>query len=103
MKKVWYALLIAAVICLITCPGKEKHTEALTNAIQTELTDMDSEDGDGWAMLGSTVGASIANIAINSSLTVDNYFLFSVGHISWMGEKETVSFGIMNHVFTLGD
>ena len=105
MKKVWYALLIVAVICLVTCPDKDAHTEALTNmandVIQKEVAN--TADGEGWAMLGSALGAGIANIAISTTLTVDNYFLFSVGRISWMGEEETVSVGILNHVFTLAN
>lgn len=51
---------------------------------------------DGWELLGSMIASSLAEAVIDNSLSVKNYFLFSVGRI----EGKTVSIGILGHVFT---
>ena len=53
--------------------------------------------------LGSTFGSYLVSGIINQRLTVSDYILFSTGHITWEGETKTISFGILNHVFTFED
>jgi hypothetical protein len=52
------------------------------------------------ALFASSLVSGISNLVIDSRLSVDNYFLFSVGKVTFDGESKIVSVGLLNHVFT---
>ena len=54
-------------------------------------------------MLGSMIGTGIGGLVIDNMLKVDNYFVCSVGTITYEGETKIVSVGLLNHVFTADD
>lgn len=53
-------------------------------------------------MLGSMIGTGIGELVIDNMLKVDNYFVCSIGTITFDGETKVVSVGVLNHVFTPG-
>ena len=53
-------------------------------------------------MFGNMIAARIVDAVVGQFMTVDNYFIFSVGKIGYDGKEKTVSFGILGHVFTFG-
>lgn len=107
MKGFLYTLLIMfalSLVCIVTCPDKNAHSEALMKlfnvAWQTELTESGIDGNEGWAMLGSALGSGIAEYVIEKQLIVDNYFVCSVGRFIYEGEENIVSVGVLNHIFT---
>lgn len=92
-------------ICVISCPDKEAHTEAImenvNELIDEEITEEITGDEDkALALLASSFVSGISNLLIESRLSVDNHFLFSIGKVTFDGESKIVSIGILNHVFT---
>lgn len=108
MKAIFYILLIVLIlggICVATCPDSEAHSEALKDLINQVITaelSVEEEDAD-LVMLGSMIGTGIGGMVIDNMLNVDNYFVCSIGTITYDGETQIVSVGVLNHVFTADD
>ena len=105
MKKLLLLILILVAItgtCVVTCPDKASHTAALKEVLNTALTEELSSSGSdaGLVMFGSMIGTGLGGLVIDNMLKVDNYFVCSVGTITYDGETRVVSIGVMNHVFT---
>lgn len=107
MKKLLLFILIlvaVAGVCVVTCPDKEAHSEALKDLVNTALTEElaegVSESEAGFVAFGSMLGTGLAGIVLDNTLKVENHFVCSVGTITYAGKTKIVSFGILNHVFT---
>lgn len=107
MKGFLYTLLfvfILSLVCVVTCPDKNAHSEALMKlfnvAYQAELAEITTDKNEGWMMLGSALGSGIAEYIIDKQLIVDNYFVCSIGRFNYDGEENIVSLGVLNHIFT---
>ena len=108
MKNLLTFILILVFIsgfCVISCPDKEAHSEAImenvNNLIDGELTkEVTDETEKALVILASSLVSGISNLVIDSRLSVDNYFLFSIGKVTFDGESTIVSIGLLNHVFT---
>lgn len=107
MKKLLLSILIVvavAGVCVVTCPDKEAHSEALKDLVNTVLTEGlaegESETDAGFVAFGSMLGTGIAGIVLDNTLKVENHFVCSVGTITYAGKTKIVSIGILNHVFT---
>lgn len=97
------ACLTALVIALaVTCPDKKDHERAIASVTKEWMGDkLDSWGMDG--MLGSMfrmLGGMSADYAIDEMIDVDDYFLWSVGHLNIGNEQYRTSIGVMGHVFT---
>ena len=110
MKRIFYSFICVfslLLVCVTTCPDKSAHSEELMNlfnvAFQSELSNITTEENEGWVMLGSALGSGIAEYVINQHLVVDNYFVCSIGRTIYEGEKKIVSVGVLNHVFTMSE
>ena len=111
MKSILYllfAVIILGGVCVVTCPDHDTHSEALKNLLNNVLTaelskDVSTEEDAGWAMFGSMIGAGIGGLVIDNILSVENYFVCSIGTITYGGEIRIVSVGLLNHVFTIRD
>lgn len=105
MKKfLLFVLLLVTItgICIVTCPDKESHSTALKEAMNMALTEEFSDGGSDAevVMFGSMIGTGLGGLVIDNLLKVDNYFVCSVGSITYDGETKVVSIGVLNHVFT---
>lgn len=109
MKGFLYTLLVLlalACVCVVSCPDKSAHSKALKELLNTVMTEelnkeVETDEDAGWAMLGSMIGTGIGGLMIDNMLKVENYFVCSVGTMTFDGETKIVSVGIMNHVFTI--
>ena len=107
MKKLLLFILIlvaVAGVCVVTCPDKAAHSEALKDLVNTALTEElaegVSETDAGFVAFGSMLGTGLAGIVLDNTLKVENHFVCSVGTITYAGKTKIVSIGILNHVFT---
>lgn len=105
MKKFLISVLILVAVtgvCIVTCPDKASHAETLKNVVNTALNEelSDGETDSPLVMLGTMIGSGIGGLVIDNMLKVDDYFVCSVGTMSFDGETKVVSVGILNHVFT---
>lgn len=88
MKKLLLFILIlvaVAGVCVVTCPDKASHIEALKDVLNTAITEELSDSGDsdsdaGFIMFGSMIGTGIGGLVIDNMLKVDNHFVFCLQH-----------------------
>jgi hypothetical protein len=102
MKAFFSILLIIVILsatCVVTCPDKEAHTDALmevlTDVVEEEMGDEMNENV--LSMTISSMALGLGKMVVKNTMDVDNYFLFSVGKVG----ENTISVGVMNHVFTI--
>lgn len=98
-------ILFIAGVCVVSCPKHEDHSKTIiakfNKVIDKELSDKTNNDTEkAFALLASTICSGVSEYVIEKRLSVDNYFIFSVGKISLDGEDKIVSIGILNHVYT---
>jgi len=100
------AVVVAAMVA--TCPDSRRHKEVVTNVMTETLNDMSASgaaDDDllthGIRVVGDLLVGSVAETAVDKMLTVDNYFVCSIGRIRYDGNDHLVSAGILGHVFTV--
>ena len=90
-------LLIAM---MVSCPKKSSHTEVLADRITSIIND-EMEDDSVMLALSSLFGGPISKYVVNNCVNVKDYVLFSVGKFEYEGKRNTVSIGILGHVFTV--
>ena len=97
------ALVALAITMGRTVPDKKAHKEAMMEAIKAYVDDEATQRGLGDNIL-TDLGKGIVNktieVALNSKLEVDNYFLFNTTYVNLGDEKKTLSLGMFDHVFT---
>lgn len=106
MKKI-LVLLVVLGIMVATCPSRDDHKTAITNAINGAVNETissaadDSNVGTGIAFLGSLLANSVVNVFIDQVMDYQNYFIFSKTEGTFDGETKTLSYGVFGHVFTV--
>jgi hypothetical protein len=98
-------------VAVVTCPDKQAHQDAITaemnGAIDSAIKDKtglgDSDLGNSLSKITSKLTSKILGAAFETAVTVDNYFVFSVGKIDLDDKPKTVSVGLFGHVFTTFD
>lgn len=96
-------ILFAILLAMVTCPGKEAHVEAVKAAVTGYVDDKvteKQEDNSAMLFLGTLLASKLAEMFLDTKMEVKNYFVFSVGQITFEGKTRTVSIGAFNHVFT---
>ena len=108
-KKLGWIVALAVIIALlgiavVTCPDKQAHKDAILAVINEKLNEniqKNTKDGDeSLAILGASLGTSITGWILDSGLSVDNRFIYSVGKFNTGKEIKQVSVGVFGHVFT---
>ncbi|MBQ7691300.1 MAG: DUF4339 domain-containing protein [Muribaculaceae bacterium] len=100
-------LLLVVTVLAVTCPSSEKHKDAIARASQSWLTEkvqlLTSPLGEFAPLVGGAIdwiGGHGMGYLIDHYVEVDNYVVCSVGRIDIGSKKETVSIGVLGHVFT---
>ena len=52
-------------------------------------------------VFGALLGGLLLSATIESMITVDDYFVFNVGKVTYEGEDRVMSIGAFGHVFAL--
>lgn len=92
-------ILLGLVVAMaLSCPKKEQHRDSLTDKLSSViLEDADSD----IAIVSHMLGNPISKFIVDTYVTVDDYFLCSIGKFDHNGKTSIVSVGILGHVFTL--
>ena len=107
-KVIGFGIVVLVLLLLaFTCPDKQQHQEkikmTISNAIDEKFVESAPESEQGFAFIGSLLVTKIVDIFLSNKLQVNNYFFFSTGQISYGGNTKTISFGILNQVFTFDE
>lgn len=96
-------LLLVAVLLIMTRPNEEAHKEAMMKAVKEYIDDEAENRGFGKNILVSLGKASLVGVvktALNMKLKMNDYYLFNTTSVHVDGKDQTLSLGILGHVFT---
>lgn len=96
-------MLVAVFGIIMTCPDKSAHQKAITYKVVNIINNDSVASTTGIGALGSEVIAKVVDAAVANVITVNNYYLFSIGTVSYGKDKVVVSIGCLHHVFCLFD
>lgn len=103
-RKTFVTLSILAVVLILlvaTCPGKEKHWDAVSDELREVVDDSAKQFGGGlMGMFSATFSYGVINMMVKNLVDVESYGICSVGRVRHDGKTETVSVGILGHIFT---
>lgn len=93
------AIIVAAIA---TCPKKNLHVAFFTDRINTIVTEELAESGGGGdlAPLGLLFGNALVVPLVEKTMTVNDYFIFSIGKIPVAGKDKMVTLGAFGHIFS---
>ena len=105
MKKylIIVALLLMAVLMVLTRPEKAAHKKAMMSAVR-EFVEEEADNRNLGDNVLTDLGKGIVNktveTALNSKLEMNDYYLFNTTHVRLKGEDQLLSVGLFGHVFT---
>ena len=103
------ALLVVLLLLVATCPKARMHKEAVADVVSEtvgeafQLDSIPADDPASRSMKSFAHEATrqIVGVAVDQLLTVDSYWVCSVGRIRYAGKSPVVSVGVLGHVFTV--
>lgn len=108
MKLLKTLLAIAIVLLIIvimaqTVPDKERHKEAMMEAVK-EFVDSEADEmgiaDNALTRLGKNVAVKAVETALNSKLRVHDYYVLNTTYVRLQGKEHTLSLGVLGMVFT---
>ena len=105
MKKLLFFLVVIliAVIANMTRPDKQAHKDAMMKAVKEYVDEEAANKGlgdNGLTRFGKNVVNKAVEVALNSKLKLDDYYLFNTTHVKMGDKKKTLSLGLFGMVFT---
>ena len=97
------AVLLLAVIMILTVPDKAAHKEAMMNAVAEYVDEEVDNRGIGDNILGRIskgVITKTVETALNMKLKMNNYYLWNTTYVRLKGKDQLLSVGLFGHVFT---
>lgn len=96
-------ILLVAVLMTQTVPDKKAHKEAMMKAIKEYVDEKAEEKGFGNNIL-TKMGKAVVNkgieVALNTKLKVNNYYLWNTTSVRMKGNDQLLSVGILGQVIT---
>ena len=94
-------LVTAAGVCIVTCPDKESHIEAIKDALTNVLYEdrLNDDEELGLMLVRLSLETGVGEAVVDNFLQFDNWFICSVGTVAFEGKTILFSVGVMNHVF----
>lgn len=105
------ATIVGLLILLVaTCPKPQQHKEAVAEVVtevineEASLVPNDADDPFSRTIkdFTSTFTAKMVAIGVDNLVSVDNYFVCSIGRLHYANRSHVVSVGLLGHVFTIG-
>jgi len=104
------SLVVLTCLLIFTCPSAEEHKRVLSDVVTATVTEtaVDAAQGSDNALFSKALQTvndmftkKVIDAAMENLISVDNNFVYSIGRINFGGKSYIVSFGVLNHVFTL--
>jgi uncharacterized protein (TIGR02145 family) len=86
------------VALMATNPSLEDHRQAFSDKMQDRLTESSGGDNQ-WEKVGQAIGMALGQGIVEKAVRRENYILFSITRISFMGRLETIGFGVFGKVW----
>ena len=108
MKKLLFLIVFLAVIggaLIATCPDRNAHLEAIKSVVsEVANEEMDKQSNiltTGLASISTMLTINMADTYLKSNLIIRDHTFYNIGYINYNDDLRMISFGILNHVFTL--
>jgi hypothetical protein len=108
MKKFLFLIVFLAVVAgalIATCPDRNTHLEAIKSVVsEVANEEMDKQSNiltTGLASISTMLTINIADSYLKSNLIIRDHTFYNIGYINYNDDLRMISFGILNHVFTL--
>jgi len=108
MKKFLFLIVFLAVVAgalIATCPDRNAHLEAIKIVVsEVANEEMDKQSNiltTGLASISTMLTINIADSYLKSNLIIRDHTFYNIGYINYNDDLRMISFGILNHVFTL--
>ena len=108
MKKFLFLIVFLAVVAgalIATCPDRNAHLEAIKSVVsEVANEEMDKQSNiltTGLASISTMLTINIADSYLKSNLIIRDHTIYNIGYINYNDDLRMISFGILNHVFTL--
>ncbi|MBO6516008.1 MAG: hypothetical protein JJ975_05610 [Bacteroidia bacterium] len=92
MKKLLIALILLAIIAVVTNPDEQKHKDAVKRELKAELQKNNTLEG------LITDEFKLGDMVLNKVVTRENKHLYSVTKIKVMGVEKEVGYGFLGFV-----
>jgi len=96
-------VLVAVFGIIMTCPDKSAHQNAITDKLVNIIKNDSVASATGIATLGEGAITKFVDAAVANVVTINNYYIFSLGTVRYGKDKVVVSIGLLHHVFCLFD
>jgi hypothetical protein len=96
-------VLVAVFGIIMTCPDKSAHQNAITDKVVNIIKNDSVASATGIATLGEEAITKVVDAAVANVVTINNYYIFSLGTVRYGKDKVVVSIGLLHHVFCLFD
>lgn len=96
-------LLMIVVIMAQTVPDKDRHKEAMMEAVTEFVESESSERGiadNALTRIGKSVVVKAVETALNSKLRMHEYYVLNTTYVVLRGEEQLLSVGVLGMVFT---
>ena len=107
MKKFLFLILFITVIggvLIATCPDRHAHQEAIKSVV-SEVVNAEVDQSNIFttelASISTVLTMNMADSYIKTNLVVRDHTFYNIGYVNVKDEFRMISFGILNHVFTI--
>ncbi len=101
---IFLILIVIAAVAFFTNPDKEAHKEAVVARSNQVVKEIIAERNDvvasaAWQMAGEQLLTQF----VDSYVTVDNYYIFSIPKVNWDGKSYPIGVGAFDKVYITKD
>ena len=99
-------LLALGVVLVATCPDRPAHREAIKGIISEVVNSEMNKNPLGSTeiiSIGTVFTMDLVDAYLKSNLMIKDHTLFNIGYVTYKDDFKVVSFGILNHVFTINE
>lgn len=100
-------ICIIAIVAVITNPNQDRHKEVIKNkfnsylqkSVKESLAKTNSEWEQAGQALGMMLGGALSDRIIDTTISADNFVLFSTTKMTWNGQTTIIGIGVFGNVF----
>lgn len=97
---IFLILIAIAAIAFFTNPDKEAHKEAIIARTDQVIEEIITERNDELSSVAwQLAGKQLLSEFVDSNVTVDNYYLFSIPKVNWDGKSYQIGVGAFGKVY----